>query len=56
MRVTIVELHEDGTPRRARFEFDRDLDDPSMVWSIDSSSGLREQKLPAVGFGATLEL
>jgi hypothetical protein len=56
MRVTILELHEDGAPRRARFEFDRDLDDPSMVWLIDASSGFREQKLPAVGYGATLEL
>jgi hypothetical protein len=56
MRVTVLDMHEDGTPRRARFEFDRDLDDPSMLWVVDGSAGFRDQKLPAVGFGELLEL
>jgi hypothetical protein len=55
MNVTVIDLREDGTPRRARFEFDRDLDDPSILWLVDGSSGFREQKLPAIGFGAPLE-
>ena len=55
MRVTVLELHDDGTLRRARFEFDRDLEDPSMLWLVDGPSGFHEQKLPAIGFGAPLD-
>jgi hypothetical protein len=55
MRVTLLEVRDDGSARRARFEFDRDLDDPSMLWLVDGTSGFHEQKLPAIGFGELLD-
>ena len=55
MRVTLLELHDDGSAHRARFEFDRDLDDPSMLWLVDGTYGFHEQKLPAVGYGELLD-
>jgi hypothetical protein len=56
MRVTLLELHDDGTPHRARFDFDRDLDDPSMLWVVDTGNGFREEKIPSIGHGELLEL
>jgi hypothetical protein len=55
MRVTLLEIKDDGSAHRARFEFDRDLDDPSMVWLVDGTIGFHEQKLPAVGYGELLD-
>src|SRR6202034_2151724 len=39
MRVTLLEIKDDGSAHRARFEFDRDLDDPSMAWLVDGTTG-----------------
>lgn len=51
MRGTVVALRDDGKPRRLRFEFDRDLDNPSMLWVVQKGSVFEEQKLPAPGYG-----
>ena len=55
LHVTLLELRDDGSAHRARFEFDRDLDDPSMIWLVDGLTGFHEQKLPAVGYGELLD-
>jgi hypothetical protein len=51
MRVTIIQVDESGLPRRIRFEFDRDLDDPSMLWVTEGLDGFRKEKLAAKGYG-----
>jgi len=51
MRATIVALRDDGAPRRLRFEFDKNLDDPSFLWVVEKGVTFEEQKLPAPGFG-----
>lgn len=51
LRVTIVELGSEG-PRRARFDFDWDLDDPRALFVTESSKGaFPDAKLPRPGFG-----
>ena len=48
MRATVVALRDDEKARRLRYEFDRDLDDPSFLWVIEKGAGtFEEQKLPA---------
>lgn len=54
MKATVLALRDDGTPRRLRFEFDHDLDDPSFLWVVERGAGFEEQKLPAPGFGTPL--
>jgi hypothetical protein len=54
MKATVLALRDDGTPRRVRFEFDRDLDDASFLWVVERGTGFEEQKLPAPGFGTPL--
>jgi hypothetical protein len=51
MRVTIIQVDDDGLPRRIRFEFDRDLDDPSMLWVTEGLDGFRKEKLAPKGYG-----
>jgi hypothetical protein len=51
MRVTIVQLDDAGLPKRLRFEFDRDLDDPSMIWVTETAKGFRRETLPGKGYG-----
>jgi hypothetical protein len=48
MRVTILELFE-GRPRRIRFEFDRPLEDPSLLFMVPARDGYHRFELPAVG-------
>jgi hypothetical protein len=38
-------------PRRLRFDFDTDLESPSILWLVEGLSGFREQKLPRTGYG-----
>ena len=54
MRATIVALR-DGKPRRLRFEFDRNLDDPSLLWVVEKGVTFEEQKLPSPGFGEPIK-
>jgi hypothetical protein len=51
MRVTVVQVDEAGLPRRIRFEFDRNLDDPSMLWVTEGLEGFRKEKLAPKGYG-----
>ncbi len=51
LRATILEVGPEG-PRRVRFDLDRDLDDPSIVWINESAKGdFPAVKPPALGFG-----
>ena len=56
MRATVVALREDGTPRRLRFDFDHDLDDPSYLWVTENEKGFWEVKLPPPGHGEPLKM
>jgi hypothetical protein len=51
MKATVLQLDKEGMARRVRFEFDRPLDDPSLLWLKESKGGFVEQPLPTVGFG-----
>jgi hypothetical protein len=52
MNVTILQIDEkNGLPKRIRFDFDRDLDDPSYLWVTEGAEGFREQELPPTGYG-----
>jgi hypothetical protein len=51
MRVTVMQVDDAGLPRRIRFEFDRDLDDPSMLWVTEGGDGFRLEKMAAKGYG-----
>jgi hypothetical protein len=48
MRVTILELLE-GKPRRVRFEFDRPLEDPSLLFMVPARAGYDRFEMPVVG-------
>jgi hypothetical protein len=54
MRVTILDVGAAG-PRRARYEFDRDLDSPSLMWVNETYFSFREVRPPAPGFGASFD-
>ncbi len=56
MRATILALRDDGKPRRLRFDFDKNLDDPSYLWVVEKGGTFEEQKLPAPGFGEPLKM
>jgi len=48
MRVTIVELF-DGRPRRILVEFDRPLEDPSLLFMVPRPDGYQRFALPPIG-------
>jgi hypothetical protein len=51
LKVTILEVGPQG-PRRARFELDRDLDDPGTAWIAETGRGeFPETTPPKAGFG-----
>jgi hypothetical protein len=54
MRATVLQLDDQAMPRRLRFDFDGDLDSPSILWLIEGPQGFREQKLPRKGYGEPL--
>ena len=54
MRATVLESGADG-PRRVRFVFDRDIDDPDVTWIAEGVTGFRDAQPPQPGFGAPLE-
>jgi hypothetical protein len=56
MRATVIALLEDGTPKRLRFTFDRDLEDPSYLWVVEKASGFEEVKIPPNGHGESLDM
>jgi hypothetical protein len=48
LRATIVAMH-GHAPNRVRFDFDRDLDDPSLVFLVHAPDGLHPVPMPPVG-------
>jgi hypothetical protein len=51
MKVSVLESNADG-PRRVRFELDRDLDSPTLLWlSEDHTGDFPETPPPQQGFG-----
>jgi len=51
IKVTVLQLQKDGMPRRARFDFDRNLDDPSILWINETLAGFEERPPPQKGQG-----
>jgi hypothetical protein len=62
MRATVVTLRDDGAPKRLRFIFDHDLDDPSYLWVIEKSAGVpgagrfEEVTIPPNGHGQSFDM
>jgi hypothetical protein len=48
LRVTILELF-DGRPRRVQVEFDRPLEDPSLLFMVPKPDGYKRFALPPIG-------
>jgi hypothetical protein len=55
MTATILQLGDDGSPKRLRFELERPADDPSYQWIVEGPDGFRVQTPPPVGFGAQVQ-
>jgi hypothetical protein len=55
MKATVLQLDKDGMPRRIRYEFDRSLDDKSILWLRESEGKFFEQPLPKAGFGEPID-
>lgn len=53
MTARILEMSKAG-PRRVRFSFHHDLDDGSVTWLAEGTTGVAALTLPAVGFGLPL--
>ncbi len=51
MKATVLQLDKDGMPRRVRYEFDRPLDDPSILWLKETGEGFEEVPVPQKGQG-----
>jgi hypothetical protein len=54
MHATILALDSDQMPSRLRFDFDRDLDDPSVQCVSERLTGFEEVMMPPVGIGVRL--
>jgi hypothetical protein len=54
MTATVLQTDSHAMPRRVRFEFDRDLDDRSLVWLTEDVEGFHQQPLPPPGHGAPI--
>jgi hypothetical protein len=54
MRARILETGLYG-PTRVRFEFDRDLDSPDLIWTAEDTHGFRPAEPPKVGTGAPFD-
>jgi hypothetical protein len=50
MRVTVVDADARGT-HRVKYELDRPVTDPSLVWLVENHDGVTEATLPEIGFG-----
>jgi uncharacterized membrane protein YdcZ (DUF606 family) len=49
MRVTVLAVSSDQEPLALRFDFERDLNDPSFHWLIEGANGFRDATIPPVG-------
>ncbi len=54
LHVTVLEIGKEG-PRAARYEFDRDLEDPSLLWITEKHGAFPAAPPPKIGFGVTLD-
>jgi hypothetical protein len=54
MRVSVLQLDQDQMARRLLFEFDQDIDDPSIQCLSERQTGFEEVMPPPVGFGVRL--
>jgi hypothetical protein len=54
LRATILEMGAQG-PRAVRYEFDRDLEDPSYTWISEGLDGYKDTPPPQIGFGEPLD-
>jgi hypothetical protein len=52
--ITVLETSGERCPSRVRFQFDKDLDDPTIVWMAESYRGFQNVVPPAVGIGVRL--
>jgi hypothetical protein len=50
LRVTVLDVGPSG-PRRVRYDLDRDLDSPSLLWITEDRTGFPRAEIPAPGFG-----
>lgn len=53
LKVEVIDIFR-GFPRRVRFTFDRDLDDPSLVFLLSTEVGLKRFPIPRIGETARL--
>jgi hypothetical protein len=51
MKATVLQLDKAGFARRVRFDFDRSLDDPSILWLKESGDTFVDQPPPKIGYG-----
>jgi hypothetical protein len=51
MKATVLQLDKAGFARRVRFDFDRSLDDPSILWLKESGDSFVDQPPPKIGYG-----
>ena len=54
-RVTVLKVDSDGCPARVSVEFEHDLDDPNIVWMVETHAGFEEIARPTVGIGVRLQ-
>jgi hypothetical protein len=54
MQARILEMGPEA-PSRVRFEFDRSLDSPSLIWTAEDAVGFHSVELPEKGRGAPFD-
>jgi hypothetical protein len=54
IRITVLDANEEG-PKRAKYVFEKDLEDLDAEWIAEGVKGFSEAEPPKVGFGAPLE-
>lgn len=55
IRVTILAVGSAG-PRIARYDFDQDLDSPTLTWLVEKNEGFFIERPPLIGFGKPYDL
>jgi hypothetical protein len=55
LRATVLKLDDQRRPSHVSFELDEDIDSPDLQWLAEGESGFREERPPAVGYGAPLD-
>jgi hypothetical protein len=55
LRATVLKVDDQRRPSQVSFELDEDIDSPDLQWIAEGDSGFREERPPAVGYGAPLD-